>query len=110
MEEKKTKKMKLTPEELEYILLQVTRYGAFMHWIFANKSALRSKFGIEGSGTVKFDRVTAPAVIEDFLREESTRRFLGAMDKCHDENCIWDQTHAFNILASAPLDKLNKEG
>jgi hypothetical protein len=59
---------------------------------------------------MKFDRVTAPAVIEDFLREESTRRFLGAMDKCHDENCIWDQTHAFNILASAPLDKLNKEG
>tara|TARA_S200002703_G_scaffold158782_2_gene170085 strand:- start:352 stop:678 length:327 start_codon:yes stop_codon:yes gene_type:complete len=108
MEEKKTKKMKLTPEELEYILLQVTRYGAFMHWIFANKSALRSKFGI--GGTVKFDTVTAPAVIEEFLREESTLSFLGAMDKCHDENCIWDQTHAFNILASAPLDKLSKEG
>ena len=105
---KVSQKMEVTPVELEYMFLQVSRYAAWSQWIISNQKMLSEKYG-QGGNVFHMKQGEVSKYILDWLRTSEARKVMFLLDKMQEEMKIWDMTVEFNNLSEEPLQKVVEE-
>lgn len=105
---KVSQKMEVTPVELEYMFLQVSRYAAWAQWIISNQEMLSEKYG-QGGNVFQMKEGEVSKYILDWLRTSEARKVMFLLDKMQEEMKIWDMTVEFNNLSEEPLQQVVEE-